>query len=477
MKKTLLTLSILVSLLLTGCVSGERMVRNSPFDGGKFYRDGINLWPLYYQEGKNQSILFPLIDIDDRGFAVRPFYHKDNDEHGILWPLAAFNSEEGWAGTFYWEKNGDYGLIPLFSKNEKRLWIFPATWYGQNNYGIFPFFIKDDDLLWVFPASWFSKSSRAILPFYCQNNDFLWIGNVLKSYNMFLVFPVFGKGADWIYVLNFIYASDKNKMDKGYIFLPVVWFYNNEKKKEKSLLLLPFGFYRTVPETDSLYSPLFSFRYSNGKLNMLNIALLLYHYSNGDHYVFYPFADADFQKDHQSCWLWPLFNYGKNHDNEAPLFLFEYKKDNRYLPDLCKINMLRPLLFQYKHQAGETELKVLPWGLLWYSDVLSERAEYKVMGGTLWSSKIAGNKYDHRLLGGAVFRSSKDETARRFSLLYKFFSYHRFKTDVKWEFFPFIKILETPQGNSWSFCWRLLEKHEGGGHIFFIPWGKDEKKH
>ena len=46
--------------------------------------------------------------------------------------------------------------------------------------------------------------------------------------------------------------------------------------------------------------------------------------------------------------------------------------------------------------------------------------------------------------------------------------------DVKLEFFPFVKIMETAKGDSWSFCWRLLEKHDGGGYIFFIPRGKSE---
>ena len=100
MKNLLLIFVVLWALLLTGCVSGDRLARNTPFASGSnsFYRDGVNLFPLYYQEGVNRSILFPLIDIDDRGFAVRPFYHKDNDEHGILWPLAAFNKTEGWVG-------------------------------------------------------------------------------------------------------------------------------------------------------------------------------------------------------------------------------------------------------------------------------------------------------------------------------------------------------------------------------------------
>ena len=44
----------------------------------------------------------------------------------------------------------------------------------------------------------------------------------------------------------------------------------------------------------------------------------------------------------------------------------------------------------------------------------------------------------------------------------------------KWEFFPFIKVLKNHDGHSYSFCWNFLEKHNGGGHIFFIPYG--EKK-
>jgi len=70
MKKLLFIFFVLGSLFLTGCVSGDRLARNTPFASGNnsFYRDGVNLFPLYYKEGKRQSILFPLIDIDDRGF-------------------------------------------------------------------------------------------------------------------------------------------------------------------------------------------------------------------------------------------------------------------------------------------------------------------------------------------------------------------------------------------------------------------------
>ena len=106
MKKNLLLLPVLAALLLlTGCVSGERLVRNAPFASGNnsFDRNGVNLFPLYYREGGKCSILFPLIDIDDRGFAIRPFYHRDGKAHGILWPLCAFDDGEFWVGPFFWK--------------------------------------------------------------------------------------------------------------------------------------------------------------------------------------------------------------------------------------------------------------------------------------------------------------------------------------------------------------------------------------
>ena len=137
MKKLLLISTVLGAVLfLSGCVSGDRLARNTPFASGSnsFYRDGVNLFPLYYKEGKRQSILFPLIDIDDHGFAVRPFYHRDRKEQGILWPLCAFNDKEGWVGPYYWK--------------------------GKENFGLLPFFIHDDEFVWVFPASWYSKKYK-----------------------------------------------------------------------------------------------------------------------------------------------------------------------------------------------------------------------------------------------------------------------------------------------------------------------------
>ena len=454
MKNLLFIFFVLGSLFLTGCVSGDRLARNTPFASrsNSFYRDSVNLFPLYYKEGKRQSILFPLIDIDDRGFAVRPFYHKDKDEHGILWPLAAFNKTEGWAGPVVWGQE-TYGFFPLFISGKHTLWVFPASWYdNENDFGVLPFFVKNYDLWWLFPASWYrDEKSFGVLPLFCRYKDFFWAGNVFKTDDMFLVFPVYGRGKGWFYFLN--YVQGETSAFKDYAFFPLAYYKRSLEKPQSEF-----------------YSPLFSFEFDRGELDMLNIGMLLYHYSYGKHHVFYPIADADFEKDAQQFGLWPLFKYSENYGWFSPFFLFEYQN----LKSSSRLRIFYPLLFQHESYPHSRTTQILPWGLLWNSYITAQQTECKVLCGALWSSKVEEDKCDYRMLGGLLFRNRKDAESRRFSLLYKFFSYHRFKDDVKWEFFPFIKIMETAKGDSWSFCWRLLEKHDGGGHIFFIPWGKSE---
>ena len=267
---------------------------------------------------------------------------------------------------------------------------------------------------------------------------------------MFLFFPIYGRGKGWFYFLNYI--QNETIAMKEYAFFPLAYYKRSLEKPQSEF-----------------YSPLFSFEFDRGELDMLNIGMLLYHYSYGKHHVFYPIADADFEKDAQQFWLWPLFKYSENYDWFSPFFLFEYQNHK----SSSRLRIFYPLLFQHESYPHSKTTQILPWGLLWNSYITAQQTECKVLCGALWSSKVEEDEYDYRMLGGLLFRNRKDAESRRFSLLYKFFSYHRFKDDVKWEFFPFVKIMETAKGDSWSFCWRLLEKHDGGGHIFFIPWGKN----
>ena len=187
---------------------------------------------------------------------------------------------------------------------------------------------------------------------------------------------------------------------------------------------------------------------------MLNIAMFLYHYSYGKHHFFYPFADVDIQDNYKRLWLWPLFSYGDNRYGESDFFLFSYINTSYKK----SIGIFSPLLFSYSYYYENynktvSESSIFPYGILWRADAKKD-------------------SFDQQILGGAIYRNSKNVDSRHFSLLYKFFSYHRFKNNEKWEFFPFIKVLKNHNSHSYSFCWNFLEKHNGGGHIFFIPYGE-----
>lgn len=60
-------------VLLLGCVScasSKRLTRISPFGEmppqAELDRDRINTWPLLYHQRGNTSVLWPVIDFDDR---------------------------------------------------------------------------------------------------------------------------------------------------------------------------------------------------------------------------------------------------------------------------------------------------------------------------------------------------------------------------------------------------------------------------
>ena len=110
MKKTSF-LFLLVLLLTAGCASSDRMVRMSGgvFDEykappsyrvrserfrqkssdlsasnknrqskiGNFDSPLVNIWPFYFRSNNYFSILWPFIDWDAYGMAIRPFYNQD----------------------------------------------------------------------------------------------------------------------------------------------------------------------------------------------------------------------------------------------------------------------------------------------------------------------------------------------------------------------------------------------------------------
>ena len=170
MKKYLVGTAVCLSaFLLAGCASSERMMRTSGgvfqdysaptksrLTSGKFpekavhpahtKRDQrqelggihdtlINVWPFFFRNRDYISCLWPMIDADPYGFAVRPFYNQEGDDYSILFPLTAWNPAKGhgWVFNTYWNREtGLAGVFPLFHHSPEwrmysPLWITKHT--------------------------------------------------------------------------------------------------------------------------------------------------------------------------------------------------------------------------------------------------------------------------------------------------------------------------------------------------------------
>jgi hypothetical protein len=146
-----------VFFLLAGCASSERMnrmsggvfqeysapksyrIRSQKFqaksrrlESGRTDRIGqvenapVNVWPFCFSSDYYTAILWPFIDWDDYGFAVRPFYNQEGDERAVLFPLSAWNpaNGDGWVLLAAWNTTG-FGFIPLCWQNRDK----DSFWY------------------------------------------------------------------------------------------------------------------------------------------------------------------------------------------------------------------------------------------------------------------------------------------------------------------------------------------------------------
>ncbi len=105
-----------------------------------FKKELINVWPLFYRSGDYTSVMWPVIDHDPYGMAVRPFYNHEGDEYSILFPLCAWNpvAGDGWFLTSWWNfkpKRTSFTILPFAhytrTANEGDLWVTPLfrrTW-------------------------------------------------------------------------------------------------------------------------------------------------------------------------------------------------------------------------------------------------------------------------------------------------------------------------------------------------------------
>jgi len=304
-------LALLAALLVSSCASSERMERigwdadsysapkSSRISGGKFdeavatlrtpvgLKDRqVNIWPFCTVNSRYVSILWPFIDWDDFGMAVRPFYNQEGNDCSILFPLSSWNTVdgEGWALNAYWNEDC-YGMFPLFhaGKDEGDFWfagplfgnggrvgLVPICYFGENFRFIGPVWWTheeakpDDDPdkkvspdFGLFPIYWKIGSGSALFPLYLHiphdtflspllwmgtspiydgwgNGQYLFLGywrNDWERHGFFPFYKVNKKDDAFNHVL--LWWWDHNSKDCG--LFPFAWF------DEDGGIILPFG--------------------------------------------------------------------------------------------------------------------------------------------------------------------------------------------------------------------------------------------
>ena len=81
----------------------------------------VNIWPFYFRSKDYFSILWPFIDFDPYGIAIRPLYNQEGDDHSILFPLSSWNTntKSGWVFNTVWFP-GTFLFLPLVVHREKK---------------------------------------------------------------------------------------------------------------------------------------------------------------------------------------------------------------------------------------------------------------------------------------------------------------------------------------------------------------------
>jgi hypothetical protein len=136
--------------LTAACSAESRLWRLSPMHRDDAPRDEktdraerLNLWPLAYAEPTGGSVLWPLIDFDGHGFAVRPLVSRDDEDLDVLFPLSHFDlgTGDGWALNWY-SLGDNVGLFPLFHAGPEFGYVLPAWWTKEDGKlqggGLFP---------------------------------------------------------------------------------------------------------------------------------------------------------------------------------------------------------------------------------------------------------------------------------------------------------------------------------------------------
>lgn len=404
MNKVCLILALGLCLVLQSCVSMDRMVRVSPFheDEGISSTERVSMFPLYYQNADENSVLWPLVDWDDEGFAFRPVYVKEGCEHAFLWPLSGWDTEaqDGWFLTAYWDKNSG-GLFPLFHKGKKLSYYGPFV-SSKSASGLLPIYYNDKETFWL--AELFVKNEKKDST---QYRFLSFLGNYETWDN--------GDSRSWLIPL--YYASKEGNEEK---FISPLYVHHQDGSKTYSHLLTAYWgdhgtgvfplFHRG--ESFSFYGPylikneghaLFPLYYKDEQ-NLWLAELYAQHKRKGSlerRFLSFLGNHKTWDNGNRRSWLFPFYYHQKMSNKEStisPFFSTSYR--NGQLENLNVLGLLYnsferkdysykfllwPLFIQEEKRSGVTETDL---AFLWHSETNKETGQYK---RSLWPLFSYGN--------------------------------------------------------------------------------------
>ncbi len=301
----------------------------------------INIWPLFFRGGVYTSILWPMIDYDPYGFAVRPFFNQEGNEYSVLFPFAAWNPvlRDGWVFNTYWNPVS-CGSFPFFHHNpypDMLNWVGPVWYWGRScgfaplaafrpglNYVLLGYWNTDYDTGKVYsggfcPITHIGPQWSYAGPVWWYQDD----NRVLRSGGFFPI-ARFGRG------FNYATLAYWNKDNEGSVnsggLMPVAflgshwnivgpaWWYRDEAFKLRSGGFFPIArfssedinyatlaFWGKSENSDKYYSGFFPIAYFG---DQWNYATLAWWYRNDDGFL-------------QSGGFFPLARFGKEDINYA----------------------------------------------------------------------------------------------------------------------------------------------------------------
>ena len=307
MKKSLLLLFVTGSVLLSGCVSTDRMARMS---GGvfseysapptyrlrseKFMRKTphadsikrsnkteiagvnetlINVWPFFFRNASYWSVLWPFIDCDKYGFAIRPIYVQDGDEHSVFFPLSSWNTadKDGWIANFVWRKDGAFGFVPFTWQDTKKDhgWLY-YTPFMIHNYDRRPYKFNSQNYIWHYNerSDYFTEIMLAYWAksTYLDFGDWRWLylsnSNAAKAYH----FAKLGKAlpkdeAELNKFKKSVFDTLPQKNGRAFGFFPLFHYASNDDGNINWQFLLLNGYEKTKNRKEwAFFAPLISYK-------------------------------------------------------------------------------------------------------------------------------------------------------------------------------------------------------------------------